>query len=358
MNKIVFIFGTRPEIIKLYPLVVDCDRRKLDYFLIHTNQHYDQKMDGVFFKKLGIPKPKYNLNVGSCTHGEQIGKMLERIEKVLVSNRPNVVIVQGDTNSVLAGALISSRYNIKVAHVEAGLRSYERSMPEEINRILTDHVADYLFCPTRKQQNILISENIPRNRIFITGNTIVDSVYRTLEIAEKKSTILHDLHLKNQKYFLLTCHRPENTDNLYNFEEIVSGVSHLAMEQNVKCVFPIHPRLKKHVKMIAKFDNIKIIDPVDYFDSLMLQKYSEMIFTDSGGIQEEACILKKKCIILRTNTERPETLTVGGALILSEISSEEIIRCNNKLTKRIIKWSNPFGDGNASRKILDIILKI
>jgi UDP-N-acetylglucosamine 2-epimerase (non-hydrolysing) len=219
MKKIAFILGTRPEVVKLYPLIADCVSRAQDFFILHTNQHYDENMDAVFFRDLGIPLPKYNLGVGSGSHGAQIGKMLVGIEEVLQKEMPDVVVVQGDTNTVLAGALVASRCNIKVAHVEAGLRSYDRTMPEEVNRILTDSISDFLFCPTEKQKEILLAENIPDNKIFVTGNTIVDAINRSIKIAESKSTILNELGIEKDKYFLLTCHRPDNTDNKDNFEK-------------------------------------------------------------------------------------------------------------------------------------------
>ncbi len=353
--RIAFILGTRPEIIKLFPLISDCQTRKLDFFIIHTNQHYNKEMDAIFFSDLGLPEPRYNLNVGSGSQGQQLGQMFTKIEQVLIAEMPDVVIVQGDTNTVLAGALIANRYGIKVAHVEAGLRSYDRTMPEEINRIITDNISDLLFCPTKKQEAILINEGISKEKITVTGNTVVEAVYRSLALAEKKSTVLERLNIKPESYFLLTCHRQDNTDNKNHFDQIIRGISNLALKHGVTCVFPMHPRLKNQNEFVAQFSNIKIIEPTNYFDSLILQKYSKMIFTDSGGIQEESCILEKKCLILRLNTERPETLEVGGAILLNDIKDSEIERCYNDLSLRKVTWYNPFGDNNTSERILNAI---
>ena len=218
--KIAIIIGTRPEIIKMSSIISECQKKHLNFFILHTNQHYSENLDKIFFKELELPQPKYNLGVGSGTHGEETGKMLIRIEKVLQKEELNVVLVEGDTNTVLAGALAATKLHIKVGHVEAGLRSYFREMPEEINRILTDHCSDFLFAPTNKAKDILISEGILQNKIFITGNTIVDAVYQNLKIAKRKSKILAKLNLKRREYFLVTAHRPENVDK----EERLKGI--------------------------------------------------------------------------------------------------------------------------------------
>jgi UDP-N-acetylglucosamine 2-epimerase (non-hydrolysing) len=354
--KIAFVLGTRPEIIKLYPLIKDCIDRGISYIILHTNQHYDVNMDEVFFKQLGLPEPTYALGVGSGTQGVQLGKMLVGIENVFQHERPDLVVVQGDTNTVLAGTLMASRQHIPIAHVEAGLRSYDRTMPEEVNRIMVDGVADYLFCPTTIQRDILLSENVSASKIFVTGNTVVDAVYHFVELAEQTSRVLARHKLKSGDYFLLTCHRPDNTDNESRFTEILDGVSRTAVKEKVQCIFPMHPRTNKYRSIVANYPDIIAVDPLDYFDSLLLQKHAKMIFTDSGGVQEESCILKKLTVILRKNTERPETTMVGGAMLLSEISSENIQRCYQELVCREVFWRNPFGDGNAAKKIMDIIV--
>ncbi len=355
--KICFVLGTRPEIIKLYSLIKYCDDKKLKYFVVHTNQHYDKNMDDIFFKELGLKKAKYNLNIGSGTQGDQSGRMLIEIEKVLIKEIPDYVFVQGDTNTVLAGALVASKLHIKVCHVEAGLRSYDRMMPEEINRIIADHVSDYLFCPTKKQADIAISEGIDKKKVFVTGNTIVDAVLKCEKLADTKSKVLKRLGVEKNKYILLTCHRPSNTDDKNNFENIIKGINNICEKEGLKCIFPMHPRLSNKKEFMKKFSSIIVCEPLGYLDLLKLQRDSKMIFTDSGGIQEESCILKKKCVILRLNTERPETVKVGGAVLLKEISMKEILRVYNLLIKKSVSWSNPFGDGKTAKKIFKILKK-
>lgn len=350
--KIAFILGTRPEIIKLASVIYECQNRKNDFVLIHTNQHYSENMDKVFFSELTLPNPKYNLNIGSSSQVSQISKMMISLEKVLSLEKPDVVIVQGDTNTVLAGALVSSRLGIKLGHVEAGLRSYDKSMPEEGNRVITDHISDILFPPTEKQKLILIKEGISSKKIFVTGNTIVDAVLRYAKIAKVKSSILKKYNLTSNKYFLLTCHRPSNTDNLDNFSAILQAISFLALQEEAQCIFPVHPRNNDKLSLINEYTNITAIAPVGYLDLLQLQQNSQMIFSDSGGIQEESCVLKKKCVILRTNTERPETLDSGGILV-KEISKQAILSAYKDVNVRAVKWNNPFGDGHAAEYILN-----
>lgn len=353
--KIGVILGTRPEIIKLYSILRELALRNLDYFVIHTNQHYDERMDRIFFKELGLENSKYHLHVGSGSHTVQTAKMMQGIEDVFLKELPDVVLVQGDTNTVLAGALTASKMGIRVGHIEAGLRSYDRTMPEEINRVVTDHIADYLFCPTDKQKDILIGEGIGAEKISVTGNTVVDAVYFGLEQATRYSAILKDLKLKEGRFFLLTCHRPSNTDDGQNFESIIKAIDTLAKKEGVRCVFPMHPRLNSKKEYVRKFSSMVISDPLGYIDLLMLQKGAKMIFTDSGGIQEESCVMEKKCVILRTNTERSETVEIGGASILKEITEEEIVTVYQNLIDKSISWENPFGDGLAYKRILDVI---
>ncbi len=358
MSKICFILGTRPEIIKMYSTIKLAQKQGLDFFIIHSNQHYDAKMDQVFFEELEIPAPKYNLNIGSGKHGEMTGKMLVEIEKILLAELPNVALVQGDTNTVLAGALASSKIlGIKIGHIEAGLRSYNREMPEEINRILTDHVSDFLFAPTEKQAEILKSEGIEKEKIFVVGNTIVDAVLNCRTLA-KKTDILEkieqEVQTKIDNYVLLTCHRPSNTDSLANFTAILEAAQTICETKNCYCIFPMHPRLRSQLSFVQTFDRIKVIEPVGFLEMLNLEMNSSMILTDSGGIQEESCILEKKCVILRTDTERPETVEVGGAILVTEITKKEIIDKSEILDNKKVNWSNPFGDGLTANKILEI----
>lgn len=222
--KTSLILGTRPEIVKLSPIIRELTRRQADFFILHTGQHYSYNMDRIFFEQLELPKPGYNLDVGSGSHAEETAKMLIGVEKVLLDERPNIVLVQGDTNSVLAGALCAVKLGIKTGHIEAGLRSYDRSMPEEINRVITDHIADHLYAPTPKSKEILVGEGIPGERIFVTGNTVVDAVYQNRKIAEKKAAILSSLKLKPKEYFVVTLHRQENVDHEARLVCILQGL--------------------------------------------------------------------------------------------------------------------------------------
>ena len=329
------ILGTRPEIIKLSGIIRYLTSTNQDFFIIHTNQHYSENLDAIFFRELGLLKPKYNLGIGSGSHGVQTGKMLAQIEEVLIKEEPDVVIVQGDTNTVLAGALSSAKLNIPVAHVEAGLRSNDRTMPD-----------------------ILLGEGIPSDKIVVTGNTIVDAVFQNLKIAEEKSDVLSKLNLEPNNYILLTAHRAENTDKMERLEGLLEGASNVGKHVLKTVLYPIHPRTKK---MIENFkinipENIALVDPVGFLDFLLLQKNAHLILTDSGGVQEESCILRVPCVTLRDNTERPETVEVGGN-ILAGINSATILEKSQEILTKERNWSNPFGDGNSSKYIIDHLTK-
>lgn len=282
--KIAIVLGTRPEIIKMAPVIRECQRRKLDYFILHTGQHYSYNMDKIFFEQLRLPGARYNLDVGSGQHGEQTGKILIETEKVLVKEKPDIILVEGDTNTVLGGALAASKLHIKVGHVEAGLRSYFKKMPEEINRILSDHCSDFLFAPTENARKILLSEGIADEKIFITGNTIVDAVYQNLEIS-KRINPFKDMKIKKGKYFLVTVHRQENVDNKKRFKGILKGLELIYKEFDLPVIYPIHPRAKKMINHFdLRTDNITFIEPVDYLSFLRLESNACLILTDSGGI--------------------------------------------------------------------------
>jgi UDP-N-acetylglucosamine 2-epimerase (non-hydrolysing) len=355
--KISVILGTRPEIIKMAPLLKILEGKKADFFTLHTGQHYSYQLDKVFFDQLELPLPKYNIEVGSGSHAEETGKMLIGIEKILAEQKPDIVLVEGDTNSVLAGALAAAKLGIRVGHVEAGLRSYDRSMPEEINRVIADHISDYLFAPTPKAKQILLGEGIGKEKVFVTGNTIVDAVYQNLELSRRKIDIAGQFQLKPQKYFLATLHRQENTDNKERFSSILEGLSRVAAKYRLPVVYPIHPRSRKIMDRLAKQPkNLKIIDPVDFLSFLQLESNARLILTDSGGVQEEACILRVPCVTLRDNTERPETVEVG-ANVLAGASAERIVECAVIILSREKDWANPFGDGHAAERIINIIME-
>ncbi len=352
--KIAIILGTRPEIIKLSPLIRECEKRQLDYFILHTNQHYSVGMDKQFFDELNLPQPRYNLNVHDLPQGAMVGTMLLGIEPILVKEKPDWVLVQGDTNTVMAGAIAGSKIGIKVGHVEAGLRSYDHSMPEELNRVVADHLSDALFCPTSNSAKIALGEGISSDKVVITGNTIVDAVYQNLTLAQH--SVLAQKY-QHQQYLLLTMHRPSNVDTSTTLSQAISSLEVLSDKLKVPIIFPIHPRTADALKRFQITPNpakIKIIDPVGYLEMLLLMECAKLIITDSGGIQEEACILRIPCITIRDNTERPETVEVGANLVVGTIR-ESVTSGADKMLAREKNWSNPFGDGQSSAKIIDFI---
>ncbi len=354
--KISIILGTRPEIIKRSPIIRELENHGLDYFILHTGQHYSYNLDKIFFEELELPEPKYNLDVGSGSHAEETGKMLIGIEKVLKEEKPDIALVEGDTNTVLAGALAASKLHIRVGHVEAGLRSYDRTMPEEINRVLADHVSDYLFAPTEKAKKNLLKEGADKNKIFVTGNTIVDAVYQNLEIARKKVNILRRLNLNPEKYFLVTTHRQENVDVKNRLEGILDGLELIYKEFSFPILFPVHPRTMKRIKEFGVEipKGVKLIEPLGFLEFLQLEANARLVLTDSGGVQEETCILRVPCVTLRDNTERSETLNVGSNIIAGT-NHEDIVKYVKIMLNRDKDWVNPFGDGQAGSMILKIL---
>ncbi|OGN98684.1 MAG: UDP-N-acetylglucosamine 2-epimerase [Chloroflexi bacterium RBG_13_51_52] len=353
--KIAVILGTRPEITKMAPLIKIYQQNQADFFILHTGQHYTYQMDKVFFEQLELPQPKYNIDVGSSSHAEQTGKMLIGIEKILLEEKPAVVLVEGDTNSVLAGALAAAKLGIKVGHLEAGLRSYDRGMPEEINRVLADHLSDLLFAPTSKAKQILLGEGIDEKKVFITGNTIVDTIFQTLELARSGKDVISDLNIKPGRYFLVTLHRQENVDNAVRFGSILEGLGKIAVRHKLPVIYPIHPRSRKQMSLFGlQSDNLTIVEPLDFLGFLQLESQARLILTDSGGVQEESCILGVPCVTLRDNTERPETLEVGSN-VLAGASAKRITESVDIMLKKKDKWANPFGDGRAAARIVKII---
>ncbi len=352
--KTAIVLGTRPEIIKMSPVIRALEEISADFLIIHTGQHYSYNLDRVFFEQLNLPPAKYNLEVGSGSHGEQTARALIGIEEALLREKPDIVLVEGDTNSVLAGALVAVKLNIRVGHVEAGLRSYDRRTPEEINRILADHCSDYLFAPTEKSKSILLGEGIPEKKIFVTGNTIVDAVCQNLALADKKGDTLNSLRLHPSEYFLLTLHRQENVDNPARFASILEGINRLSFKFQLPVIYPIHPRSRKRMcEFSLEAKNLVLIDPVDFLSFLQLESKAKLVLTDSGGVQEETCILGVPCITLRDSTERPETIEVGSN-ILAGASSSEIVKCTELMLNRETRWENPFGDGKTGERIVKI----
>jgi len=312
-------------------------------------------MDRIFFKQLKLPKPKYNLNVGSGTHGFQTGQILIGVEKILLSERPEIVLVEGDTNTVLAGALAAVKIGIKVGHVEAGLRSYDYEMPEEINRVLADHCSDLLFAPTDKSRQILLGEGIEGEKIHVTGNTIVDAVHQNITVADEKK-VLDEFGVQKNKYFLVTLHRQENINNEKRLRNILTGLEKIKIQFDLPLVCTIHPRTEKRLKQLCiKPVGIDIVPSIDYVKFLQLEKNARLVLTDSGGVQEETCILGTPCVTLRYNTERPETLDVGSN-ILAGAEPNNIVKCVKHMFDRSRTWNQPFGDGKAAERIMKIII--
>jgi UDP-N-acetylglucosamine 2-epimerase (non-hydrolysing) len=357
---ICIVLGTRPEIIKLAPIIKECQKRGLNYFILHTGQHYNFEMDKIFFRDFKISGGIKNLNVGSGLHGQTTGKMLIEIEKILVKRKPNIVLVQGDTNSALAGALAAVKLGIKIGHIESGLRSYDISQPEEHNRIMVDHISDFLFAPSKTAAQNLKKEGIEKNRILITGNTIADSVLGAIQIAEKKSLILKNLGLEKNKYLLATLHRQENVDDKKKFIQILQGIKKVSDKFNLQIIFPVHPRTLKKInefkltEFFSRNKKFKIIKPASFFDFLILEANARMILSDSGGVVEECCILKVPCVSIRDFTDRPESIEVGAST-LSGCSPDKILRSASLMEKRKRSWKNPYGNGKSAIKIIDLV---
>ncbi|MFC4182589.1 non-hydrolyzing UDP-N-acetylglucosamine 2-epimerase [Saccharococcus thermophilus] len=348
--KIATILGARPQFIKAAP-VSRVLRRKHTEIIIHTGQHYDANMSDIFFEELNIPKPDYHLGVGSGSHGKQTGEMLIKIEEILLKEKPDYVLVYGDTNSTLAGALVAAKLHIPVIHVEAGLRSFNKKMPEEINRIMTDHVSEFLFCPTDTAVENLKKENITRNVINI-GDVMYDAVLYNKELAKQKSTILSDLGLESKQYHLITIHRAENTDDVQNMKNILEAFAQI---EEMK-VWPIHPRTKNKLAAyglsVENIPNLKVIEPVGYLDMLTLESNAKKIITDSGGVQKEAYFMQVPCVTVREQTEWVETLeTEANILVGTDV--EKIVAAVKKEVHPV--YSNVFGDGKAAEKIVEAI---
>lgn len=361
------ILGTRPEIIKMSPIVRACEKRGVDYFLLHTGQHYSYELDRVFFEELGIPEPAYQLDTGSGTHAEQTGAIMAGVEKVLAREKPGIILVEGDTNTVVAAALAASKsyvrrseqvdrlLPVKIGHVEAGLRSFDRGMPEEINRIVADHLSDYCFAPTEGARRNLLSEGIPEEKVFVTGNTIVDAVRENLALSERKGDILGDLGLRERGYLLLTLHRQENVDSRPRLEGILAALARLRESTGFPILFPVHPRTEKMIRSFGlAMDALQATRPLGYLEFLRLESKARLVLTDSGGVQEEACILGVPCVTLRDSTERPETVETG-ANIVAGVSASSILSAAEEMFGRTDPWENPFGDGRSGERIVSLL---
>lgn len=344
--------GARPQFIKLAPLSKEV-RKFAEEIIVHTGQHYNENMSRVFFDDLEIPRPDYNLEVGSGNHGYQTAEMLRKMEEVLTTEKPSVVIVFGDTNSTLAGSLAAVKMEIPVFHIEAGLRSYNRSMPEEINRVLTDHAADYLFAPTKTAMDNLSREGLEK-RSYFTGDIMLDSLTENLKKADNKSDVLSLFNVKDMEYDLLTLHRPYNVDSIDNLKRILDTIA----QSNFPVIFPVHPRTQKilHANNVAVAEHIKLVEPQGYLDFIKLEKHSRYIITDSGGIQKEAFILKKPCLTIRPETEWVETVEAGWNRLVG-FDSDKLLDALNVFNPPA-EQTDVFGTYSCAQKMADIIRKI
>ena len=367
--KIATILGTRPEIIKMAPIIDEINRRGINHIVLHTGQHYDKEMSDNFFRDLEIPAPDYNIHVGSGTHGRQTGLMMKGIEEILMDEKPDIVLVQGDTNAVLAGALVCAKLHIAVGHVEAGLRSFDVTMPEEINRRVADICSVMYFIPTEESAVNLLAEGFSRKNLFITGNTVVDACFRHLEIAKKRGfeeESLKNLDIDSMDNILtLTMHRAENVDIKERVTNIIAALKELS---DMNIIFPIHPRTKHTLENFGLFDDLNnldhvhIVKPIGYLDFLLLTSKSTLILTDSGGLQEEAITLDVPALTLRYNTERPETVTAGGNILVGA-NKDAILENANRILNdaefadKMRNAVNPYGQGDAAAKTVDAIEK-
>lgn len=351
--KIATIIGARPQFIKA-SIVSSALRVKKNAteLIVHTGQHFDTNMSDVFFDELSIPLPDFHLGIGGGTHGQNTGRMIEAIESVLLQERPDWVLVYGDTDSTLAGALAATKLHIPIAHVEAGLRSFNRRMPEEINRVLTDHAADLLFAPTDAACNNLRSEGIRENSILKVGDIMYDAALRYGSMAEKRSTILNRLGLNQCGYVLATIHRQENTDVADRLASILGGLA----DSNWPVILPLHPRTRQRIAALpeSRYGNLRLIDPVGYLDMIMLEKNARLIATDSGGVQKEAYFHRIPCLTLRDETEWVELVEIGANRLVGAIR-EVITTAINCPELTSVSASTLYGDGRAGDGIAEVL---
>lgn len=354
--KIDLIAGARPNFMKISPIIdsINSLNNNLTYRLIHTGQHYDKKMSGNFFDQLGIPKPDVNLGVGSGSHSYQVAEIMKSYEKEIQNYTPDICLVVGDVNSTLACSIVAKKCNIKVGHVEGGIRSFDLSMPEEINRMVTDSITDYFFTTSVYANNNLINSGFDKSNIFFVGNTMIDTL---LKFRSKflKPSFFNDLMLESNSYFVLTLHRPSNVDSKEKLEKILTFINKNVRDKSV--IFPIHPRTRKIFSSINKdFHNIKVVEPMTYLEFNYLVENSFCVITDSGGITEEATVLNIPCITLRNNTERPETVHIGT----NELVGDDLDKFGELLVVLFDKnWKKgqipELWDGKASERIVEIL---
>ena len=353
MKHILHVVGARPNFVKAAPVLRAIGQLGIRQTLVHTGQHYDRNMSDVFFAQLEIPEPDVNLEVGSGSHASQTAEIMRRFEPVVLEHKPDITLVYGDVNSTVAAALVCSKLLIPVGHVEAGLRSFDRTMPEEINRIVTDRLSDALFTPSEDGDANLLREGVPRERIYFVGNVMIDSLIRLLPAAKNCS--------KNgfpERYALVTLHRPSNVDDPSNLKEILSSLT--MVSEDLTVVFPVHPRTRQHIAQLGMdFNQLLLLDPMPYIEFLALQTRALVVITDSGGIQEETTYLGVPCLTLRPNTERPITVTAGTNILVGDdratlVAELRKIREGNR--KQGI--TPPLWDGRTGDRIADILQQL
>ena len=367
--RIITVIGARPQIIKAAALsrVILNDFQEIEEIIVHTGQHYDKNMSDVFFTELEIPKPQINLKVGSSSHGAQTALMIEKIEKVMLEHSPNAVVVYGDTNSTLATAVAASKLHVPIVHIESGLRSFNKKMPEEVNRILCDHVSTLLFSPTKSGYNNLLKEGFSKEKsnnasadfpnIYHCGDIMYDNSLYFSKLSDENSDILEKLNVQNEKFILATVHRNDNTDSKIKLKDLFSTFLQITEIHQLKIILPLHPRTSKMMeqlldskllKKIQESNLLTIVDPASFLDMIALEKNAELIITDSGGVQKEAYFFKKPCIILRPQTEWVEIVETKSAVI-SDTNSKIILEATERfLSNPDLKFPEVFGDGNAA----------
>lgn len=377
--KIVTIIGARPQIIKAAALsraIKNHFNTQITELIVHTGQHYDENMSQIFFTELGIPAPNYNLNVGSGSHGKQTATMITGIEEILLKEKPNAIVLYGDTNSTLAGAIAASKIHIPVVHIEAGLRSFNKAMPEEVNRIMCDHISTLLFSPTKTGFTNLLKEGFSSDaqapytannpKIYHCGDVMYDNSLYFSEVAEKKTSIMGKLQLEKNKFILATIHRNNNTDEPERLNALFSALYKISMEHHVDVVLPLHPRTAKLLdvnlspdllKQVKASNRFKITEPVSFLEMIALEKNCKIVMTDSGGVQKEAFYFEKPCVILRPETEWIELVECGTAIITDAHEEKIITAFKDLTTKKDLQFPKLYGDGKASEFICSEMLK-
>ncbi|HEU0050811.1 MAG TPA: UDP-N-acetylglucosamine 2-epimerase (non-hydrolyzing), partial [Patescibacteria group bacterium] len=354
------VLGTRPEIIKCAPIIHEAMARDLPVSIIHTGQHYTPELDEIFFRTLRLPEPRMNLHVGSSDPIKQITTMMQGLQPAFARVQPSAVLVQGDTNSVLAGALVAHKMNIPIAHLEAGLRSDDWSMPEEGNRVITGMLAELHFCPTDLQRRRLGVEGIVEG-VHVVGNTIVDAVQHYADQPISPG-FFEKFGIEPGRYILLTMHRPSNVDDPDRLRRLLECLTRAAETLGTRFLFPVHPRTEARIRSVGLWETYEqgpsfiLTKPLGYIELLQLQKHARAVLTDSGGIQEEANILHVPCLTLRSNTERPETIEAGGNILFYETNPAALVSSIRELEARPRTWPCPFGDGKTAKRVLDILL--